>query len=71
MQVSNPTLESNVDGFQDEVDQFDEIDQISNNDDDPNFFAFPNHDDTKIFGSEVQWEHHLQFKPFRGSNTTL
>ena len=51
-QGSNPTLKSNVEGFEDVVEQFAEIDPIRNNDDDANFFDFPN-DDTYISSFEV------------------
>ena len=38
---SNPTLESNVEGFQNASDQFAEIYPILKNDDDANLFDFP------------------------------
>lgn len=46
-----PSLESNVDGFQDATTEFDS-NPISI-DDDANFFDFPPDDDVSLFGSEV------------------
>ena len=60
------SFESNVDGFQDALHQFIEFDPPNNNHVDANFFDFPPEDETNVFGSEVQVEHHHQFQIIQG-----
>ena len=58
-----PSLESNVEGFQDATNQFVEFDPIpDNNGDNANFLDFPNENDVDISISEVQGEHHPQIQ---------
>lgn len=58
-----PILKSNANGFQDATNQFAEIHPIpNNNDDDANFFDFPNDDNAGISVFEVQAEYHPQIQ---------
>ena len=67
-----PSLESNVEGFQDAADQFAEFDPNPiNNEDDANFFDFPNDNDASISGSEVKGEHPPQIQAVQGEQHKL
>ncbi|KAL7612527.1 hypothetical protein Lser_V15G09596 [Lactuca serriola] len=61
-----PSLESNVNGFQDEAAEFDS--NLINNDGDENLFDFPLEDDVNISGSEDQGEQHNLIVDIRSSS---
>ena len=60
-----PSLESNVDGFQDAAADFDDSNPL-NNDENENFFEFPSDDDVNLSGLEVQGEHHPHIQIIQG-----